>query len=105
MNTELLNEISLNLQQGKAKLIKELVQQAIDEGIPAETILNDGLMAGMNVIGEKFKNNDVYIPEVLIAARAMNNGAQVLKPYLAMDMEDFGQLTIVSFVIHGKNMY
>ncbi|MBQ6679955.1 MAG: corrinoid protein [Lachnospiraceae bacterium] len=119
MNTELLNEISLNLQQGKAKLIKELVQQAIDEGIPAETILNDGLMAGMNVIGEKFKNNDVYIPEVLIAARAMNNGAQVLKPYLAAsgvkakgkvcigtvqgDLHDIGK-NLVKMMMEGKGL-
>ena len=52
-----LNEISIQLQAGKAKIVKELVGQAIDEGIPAETILKDGLMPGMNVVGEKFKNN------------------------------------------------
>ena len=68
----LLEQISTALQKGKAKDIKELVQQAIDQNIPAETILNDGLMAGMNVIGGKFKRNEVFVPEVLIAGRAMN---------------------------------
>ena len=81
----ILEEISENLQKGKAKVVKELVQQAIDEGVSPEKILGDGLLAGMSVIGEKFKNNEVYIPEVLVAARSMNMGAQVLKPYLAGD--------------------
>ena len=83
MSTELLNEISENLQRGKAKIVKELVQKAIDEGIAPGTILNEGLLSGMNVIGEKFKTNEVYVPEVLIAARAMNMGVGVLKPLLA----------------------
>lgn len=81
----ILEDISENLQKGKAKIVKELVQQAIDEGISPDKILGDGLLAGMSVIGEKFKNNEVYIPEVLVAARSMNMGAQVLKPYLAGD--------------------
>ena len=83
MNTELLNEISENLQRGKAKIVKELVQKAVDEGIEPAVILNEGLLAGMNVIGEKFKTNEVYVPEVLVAARAMNMGVGVLKPLLA----------------------
>ena len=81
----ILNDISLQLQAGKAKIVKTLVQQAIDEGIPAQTILEEGLLAGMNVIGEKFKNNEVFVPEVLVAARAMNMGATLLKPLLAAD--------------------
>ena len=80
-----LNEISLQLQAGKAKIVKTLVQQAIDEGIPAQKILEEGLLAGMSVIGEKFKNNEVFVPEVLVAARAMNMGANLLKPLLAED--------------------
>ena len=80
-----MNEISLQLQAGKAKVVKTLVQQAIDEGVPAQTILEEGLLAGMNVIGEKFKNNEVFVPEVLVAARAMNMGATLLKPLLAAD--------------------
>lgn len=82
---DILNEISQRLQQGNAKAVKELVQQAIDEGIEAQTILEEGLMAGMNIIGEKFKNNEIYVPEVLIAARAMNTGTELLKPLLVSD--------------------
>jgi len=82
---ELLNEISEKLQKGKAKDVKALVQQAIDEGIPAEQILNEGLLSGMSIVGEKFKNNEVFVPEVLVAARAMNQGAALLKPLLAAD--------------------
>ena len=79
----ILTEISENLQKGKAKIVKQLVQQAIDENIPVEQIRNEGLLSGMSVIGEKFKNNEVCVPEVLVAARAMNMGASVLKPLLA----------------------
>ena len=80
-----LNEISLQLQAGKAKIVKTLIQQAIDEGIPAQKILEEGLLAGMNVVGEKFKNNEIFVPEVLVSARAMNIGANLLKPLLAQD--------------------
>lgn len=78
----ILEEISTFLQQGRAPKVKELVQQAIDEGIAPQTILEEGLLSGMNVVGEKFKNNEVFVPEVLVAARAMNMGVGVLKPYL-----------------------
>jgi methanogenic corrinoid protein MtbC1 len=67
----ILNEIAEKLMQGKAKDIKELVPKAIEQGIAPKVILEEGLLAGMSVIGEKFKNNEVYVPEVLIAARAM----------------------------------
>lgn len=80
---EILREISENVQKGKSKIVKELVLKAIDEGAVIEEILNDGLLAGMGVIGEKFKNNEVFVPEVLVAARAMNMGAELLKPLLA----------------------
>ena len=60
-----------------------MVSQAIDQGIPAAEILEKGLMAGMDVVGEKFKNNQVYVPEVLVAARAMNMGTALLKPLLS----------------------
>ncbi len=80
---ELLNEISANLQNGKAKVVKELVQKALDEGLPVKQILEEGLLSGMTVIGVKFKNNEVFVPEVLVAARAMNHGMEVLKPHLA----------------------
>lgn len=82
---ELLDQISERLQNGKAKEVKLLVQQAIDEGIPAQTILEEGLLSGMGIIGEKFKKNEVFVPEVLVAARAMNQGAALLKPLLVAD--------------------
>ena len=80
---DILVEISENLQKGKAKIVKELVGQAVEQGIPAKEVLEKGLLAGMDVVGEKFKNNEVFVPEVLVAARAMNMGASVLKPLLA----------------------
>ena len=81
----LLEDISAQLQKGKAKAVKELVQQAIDEGIPAQKILTEGLLSGMNIIGEKFKKNEIFVPEVLVAARAMNQGTSLLKPLLAAE--------------------
>ncbi|HEY8501001.1 MAG TPA: corrinoid protein [Clostridia bacterium] len=78
----ILAEISENLQKGRAKNVKELVQKAIDEGCSANEILEEGLLNGMGIIGEKFKNNEVYVPDVLIAARAMNAGTELLKPLL-----------------------
>lgn len=78
----LLLEISGKLQIGKAEEVKNLVQEALDAGFKPKEVLEDGLLSGMNIIGEKFKNNEVYVPEVLIAARAMNFGMETLKPYL-----------------------
>lgn len=80
---EILEQISAFVQKGRLKNVRQLTQQALDEGLDAQTILNDGLMDGMAVIGEKFKLNKVYVPEVLIAARAMNSGIEVLTPALA----------------------
>ena len=114
-----LMEISENLQKGKAKIVKELVQQAIDAGVPVAQILEEGLIAGMNVVGEKFKNNEVYVPEVLIAARAMNQGTQLLKPLMAEagvqaigkvcigtvqgDLHDIGK-NLVKMMMEGKGL-
>ena len=78
----LLEDLSAALQAGRAPKVKEMVQQAIDEGISAKDILEQGLLDGMSVVGEKFKNNEIFVPEVLIAARAMNAGVAILKPYL-----------------------
>lgn len=102
-------EISENLQKGKMKAVKELVQNALDEGLPAAQILNEGLISGMNVIGEKFKNNEVYVPEVLVAARSMNAGVQILKPFLIEDgVQTKGRVCIgtVQGDLHdiGKNL-
>jgi len=79
----ILEEISLLLQKGKAKDVKEIVQKALDENISPNDILNEGLIKGMSIIGAKFKKNEVYVPEVLIAARAMNAGLDILRPVLA----------------------
>ena len=78
-----LDDISALLQKGRANEVKANVQKALDEGLSAKSILEDGLMAGMTIIGGKFKRNEVYVPEVLIAARAMNAGLEPLKPHLA----------------------
>ena len=115
----ILQDISLKLQAGKAKDVKVLVQQAIDEGIPARQILEEGLLSGMNVIGEKFKNNEVFVPEVLVAARAMNMGVNLIKPLLADagvkatgkvcigtvkgDLHDIGK-NLVKMMLEGKGL-
>ena len=77
-----LKQIADNLIKGKAPEVKELVQKALDEGIDVEKVLNEGLVAGMNVVGVKFKANEFYVPEVLIAARAMKGGMALLRPIL-----------------------
>ncbi len=78
----IVEEISEYLQKGRGKNVKILVQQALDEGIGPKEILNDGLLAGMMVVGGKFKREEVFVPDVLVAARAMNMGITVLEPKL-----------------------
>ena len=115
----ILVEISELLQKGRAPLVKEKVQEAIDQGISPKEILEQGLLSGMGIIGEKFKNNEVFVPEVLIAARAMNMGVTVLKPYLAEagveskgtavigtvkgDLHDIGK-NLVKMMLEGKGL-
>ncbi|MDF1568791.1 MAG: corrinoid protein [Spirochaetaceae bacterium] len=79
---EILNQISEALQKGQAPTVKELCQKALDEGLNAKEVLEGGLMDGMGIVGEKFKKNEVFVPEVLIAARAMNAGIEILKPLM-----------------------
>jgi 5-methyltetrahydrofolate--homocysteine methyltransferase len=71
------------LYEGKAKEIEQMTRDALAEGITAQEILSDGLIAGMSVVGEDFKYNILYVPEVLIAARAMKAAMSVLKPLLS----------------------
>ena len=102
-------EISEFVQKGRAKNVKELVTQALENGESAKDILDNGLIAGMMAIGEKFKKNEVYVPEVLIAARAMNMGVAILKPYLTQEgVEPIGKAVIctVKGDLHdiGKNL-
>ena len=104
-----LNAISEALQKGKADEVKEQVQQALDEKIDAEKVLAEGLIAGMDVIGGRFKRNEIYIPEVLIAARAMHAGMSVLEPILVESgVKMIGKLAIgtVKGDLHdiGKNL-
>ncbi len=116
---KILDDISTLLQAGKAEPLKEQVRQALAEGIEAKVILEEGLMVGMNIIGQKFKRNEVYVPEVLIAARAMNGGIEILKPLLAAgdskargtvvigtvqgDLHDIGK-NLVKIMMEGKGM-
>ena len=118
MSTTLV-ELSEFLQKGRVKNVKELVQKALDEGIAPNVILEEGLLSGMSVVGEKFKKNEVFVPEVLIAARAMNAGTTMLKPYLVQegveskgtvvigtvkgDLHDIGK-NIVKMMMEGKGM-
>ena len=115
----LLEDVSLALQAGRAPKVKELVQQAVDEGIPAKDVLEQGLLSGMSVVGEKFKNNEVFVPKVLIAARAMNAGVAILKPYLTEagveakgtavigtvkgDLHDIGK-NLVKMMLEGRGL-
>ena len=118
-NSGLLNEISELLQKGKAKDIVVSVQNALDKGISAGDILEKALMEGMNIVGGKFKRSEVFVPEVLIAARAMNKATETLKPHLAKaginpvgkaiictvkgDLHDIGK-NLVRMMIEGKGI-
>lgn len=113
------SEISEKVRKGRMKAVKELVQSAVDSGNSAADILNLGLLSGMNEIGELFKNNEVYVPEVLVAARAMNAGVAILKPLLIQDnvqsvgkvclgtvrgdMHDIGK-NLVKMMMEGKGL-
>lgn len=79
---DILQEISQFLQAGRAKNVVELVTKALESGMEPNQILEEALLSGMSIIGEKFKNEEVFVPEVLISARAMSRGVEVLKPYL-----------------------
>jgi len=82
MSEEVLQQIADAVIHGKAPQTAELVKQALDAGVAPEKILNDGMVAGMAVVGDKFKRNEFYVPEVLIAARAMKSGMEILRPVL-----------------------
>jgi len=95
-----LKQIAENLIQGKAEKVKELVQKAVDEGEDVEKILNEALLAGMSVVGDKFKRNEFYVPEVLIAARAMKAGMEVIRPFL-VEKNIKGEGTVVLGTVRG----
>jgi len=117
--SEIFNEISEFLQKGRARDIVVSVQKALDGGAAPADILENALMDGMNIIGRKFKRNEVFVPEVLIAARAMNKATEILKPHLAKagvnpvgkaiictvkgDLHDIGK-NLVKMMIEGKGI-
>jgi len=80
-----LTEIAASVEAGDSARVKEQTRKALSQGYRPEKILDDGLVQGMSVIGEKFKNNEVFIPEVLIASRAMNVGLEILRPLFSPD--------------------
>lgn len=105
----LIQKISEFLQKGRAKNVKTLVQQALDEGMDPKVILNEGLLDGMMIIGGKFKRNEIFVPEVLVAARALNAGLNILEPKLVeIGNEPIGRAVIgtVKGDLHdiGKNL-
>ncbi|MFV0467092.1 MAG: corrinoid protein [Lachnospiraceae bacterium] len=105
----IIQEMSEYLQKGRAKNVKALVQQALDENYDPKEILNDGLLSGMMIIGDKFKKNEVFVPEVLVAARAMNAGLAILEPKLIeIGNEPLGKAVVgtVKGDLHdiGKNL-
>lgn len=112
-------ELSKMVETGKSKIVKTMVAEALENGVSAKDILEQGLLPGMNAIGEKFKNNEVYVPEVLIAARAMSAGVTLLKPHMADgdiqtpgtavigtvkgDLHDIGK-NLVKMMLEGKGI-
>lgn len=78
-----IEELAAAVTKGKAKLVPNLVKDCLAEGIDPVEILNKGMIGAMDIVGEKFKNNEIFVPEMLVAARAMKKGVEVLKPSLA----------------------
>ena len=91
----ILEQISEKLQKGRGRELEALIKQALEEGVGAEEILNGGLIFGMSIVGEKFKSGELYLPEVMMAARAMDSGVKILKPALtAVGVEPIGRAVI-----------
>lgn len=106
---EILNDLKNSIIMGQAPRAKELTQQSLGQSIPPEKILNLGLIAGMDVVGKKFKENEYYVPEVLIAARAMKQSMEILRPQLiSSGVKPIGKFVIgtVKGDLHdiGKNL-
>jgi 5-methyltetrahydrofolate--homocysteine methyltransferase len=106
---DVLQQISESLQRGEDKKVAELTRQAIDQGLVAGQILNEGLLAGMDVVSTRFGANEIFLPEVLLAARAMNAGMTLINPLLIADeVRSLGKVVIgtVKGDLHdiGKNL-
>ena len=105
----ILEKLSLSLQNGEASEVAELTEQGLKSGLAPDLILNDGLLAGMAIVGEKFKNHEIFLPDVLLSARAMYAGIDILKPLLAgKEIPTIGKIVIgtVQGDLHdiGKNL-
>lgn len=105
----MISQISEFLQKGRVKDVKRLVEEALEQGMDPQVILNDGLLEGMMAVGAKFKRNEVFVPEVLVAARAMSAGVAILEPKLIeVGNEPVGKAVIgtVKGDLHdiGKNL-
>ncbi len=85
---KILKDITANVEKGDSATVKELTKTALSQKIAAEEILNDGLVKGMDVIGIKFKKNEIFIPEVLIATRAMKAGMDIIRPYFTEERKE-----------------
>lgn len=106
---KILEEIAEDVVKGNSPSVADLTNKALSQDISAGEVLNKGLVAGMSVVSEKFKNNEIFIPEVLISARAMNSGLKILNPLLAESkVESKGKVVIgtVKGDLHdiGKNI-
>jgi 5-methyltetrahydrofolate--homocysteine methyltransferase len=106
---EILNEISKQLEAGNDEKIYKLTNEAIESQIDPKTILNEGLILGMNVVGEQFRKHEIFLPDVLMAAKAMNVGMELLKPlFIKDDIPSLGKIVIgtVKGDLHdlGKNL-
>lgn len=106
---EILNEISENVVKGDAHVVAELVQGALNGGVHLQRIMNEGMVKGMTVIGERFKNNEIYLPEMMVAARAMNAGLDIIEPLMAKSNTSYVGKVVIGTVrddLHdvGKNM-
>jgi 5-methyltetrahydrofolate--homocysteine methyltransferase len=107
--TELYGKISESLISGNIEEVKKLTQQALSEGAQAKEILNKGLLAGMDVVGQRFKASEMFIPEVLLSAKAMHSAMDIIRPLLSeSDAVGFGTVIIgtVEGDLHdiGKNL-
>ena len=102
-------KLSESVIKGEEEKVKELVQEAIDEGLEPSEIINQGLISGMNVVGKRFKEGDMFVPEVLLSARSMKGGMELVKPLLVEgEMEEAGKVILgtVEGDLHdiGKNL-
>ena len=104
-----IDDVAALVEKGKAKLVGKAVQEALDAGCDPMEILNTGMIGAMGVVGEKFKNGEIFVPEMLVAARAMKKGVEVLKPHLGSGATGaLGKLIIATVAgdLHdiGKNL-